>query len=71
MYLLDQTGLTAGNVSSHTKKPIADGCVEMGKAFVGNRSQTTYILSRGGRKAFDAYCENTEEILQMLPEREI
>jgi DNA-binding PadR family transcriptional regulator len=41
----------------------------MEKAFVGNRPQTTYSLSTGGRKAFDAYRENIEEILQMLPER--
>jgi hypothetical protein len=69
VYLLNLTGLTAGNLSSHTKKPIAAGDVEMERAFVGNRSQTTYSLSRGGGEAFDAYCENVEEILQMLPER--
>ena len=69
VYLLDQTGLTAGNVSSHMRKLVAADYVDMEKAFVGNRPQTTYSLSRGGRKAFDAYRENIEEILQMLPER--
>jgi DNA-binding MarR family transcriptional regulator len=70
VYLLDQTGLTAGNVSSHMKKLVAADYVEMEKAFVENRPQTTYNLSKHGRRAFDAYRENMEEILQMLPEKE-
>ena len=67
VFILDQTGLTAGNVSSHMKKLIAVGYVEMEKAFVGNRPQTTYSLSKEGRKAFDAYRHNIEDILKMLP----
>jgi DNA-binding MarR family transcriptional regulator len=70
VYLLDQTGLTAGNVSSHMRKLVAADYVEMEKAFVGNRPQTTYSLSRAGRKAFEAYRENIAEILQMLSEEE-
>lgn len=67
VFLLDQTGLTAGNVSSHMKKLIGAGYVEMEKAFVANRPQTTYSLSREGRKAFDAYRGNIAEILARLP----
>lgn len=70
VYLLDRTGLTAGNVSSHMKKLVAAEYVEMEKDFVANRPQTTYRLSRGGRNAFDTYRDNIAEILRMLPEGE-
>ena len=67
VFIIDQTGLTAGNVSSHMKKLIGAGYVDQEKAFVANRPQTTYSLSKEGRRAFDAYRNNIEEILQMLP----
>lgn len=70
VYLVDQTGLTAGNVSSHMKKLVGADYVEMEKAFVENRPQTTYRLSKSGRKAFDAYRDNIKQILEMLPEME-
>jgi DNA-binding MarR family transcriptional regulator len=67
VFVMDQTGLTAGNVSSHMKKLIEAEYVDVEKAFVGNRPQTTYQLTRAGRKAFDAYRGNIREILEMLP----
>jgi len=67
VFIMDQTGLTAGNVSSHMKKLIKAEYVDMEKAFVGNRPQTTYQLTRRGKKAFDAYRGNIGEILKMLP----
>jgi len=67
VFLLDQTELTAGNVSSHMKKLIAAEYVEQEKAFVGNRPQTTYRLSKKGRKAFEAYRDNMDGILEHLP----
>ena len=70
VYLLDQTGLTAGNVSSHMKKLVGAGYVEMEKDFVANRPQTTYRLSSDGRTAFATYRDTIEQILQMLPEAE-
>lgn len=67
VFLMDQTGLTAGNISSHMKKLIGAGYVEMEKAFVDNRPQTSYRLSREGQRAFDAYRGNIAEILSRLP----
>jgi len=69
VFILDQTGLTAGNVSSHMRKLVAAGYVEMEKAFVGNRPQTSYSLSKEGRKAFGAYRDNLGNILSKLPTR--
>lgn len=67
VFLMDRTGLTAGNVSSHMKRLIGAGYVEMEKAFVDNRPQTTYSLSADGRRAFDAYRQNIEGLLRQLP----
>lgn len=67
VFIMDQTGLTGGNVSSHMKKLIASEYVEMEKAFVENRPQTTYRLSKAGRQAFDTYRANLSTILSLLP----
>lgn len=67
VFIIHQSGLTAGNVSSHMKKLIGVGYVDQEKAFVANRPQTTYSLSKDGRRAFDSYRDNIEGILQMLP----
>jgi DNA-binding MarR family transcriptional regulator len=67
VFILDRTGLTAGNLSSHMKKLIAAGYVNVEKAFVQNRPQTSYSLSKEGREAFEAYRGNVAEILARLP----
>ena len=69
VFLLVRTGLTAGNVSSHMKKLVSAGYVEVEKAFVRNRPQTTYRLSTDGRAAFDDYVETMDGILSLLPGR--
>ena len=67
VFLLDRTGLTAGNISSHMKKLVGAGYVEVEKAFVRNRPQTSYRLSPEGREAFDRYRGNLGGILERLP----
>jgi predicted ArsR family transcriptional regulator len=67
VFLLNQTGLTAGNVSSHMRKLLEAGYVDVEKAFVENRPQTSYNLTREGRRAFGSYRGNLAGILEMLP----
>jgi len=67
VFLLDRTGLTAGNVSSHMKKLVAAGYVEVEKAFVRNRPQTSYRLSAEGRAAFERYRDTIADIVARLP----
>lgn len=67
VFLLDRTGLTAGNVSSHMKKLVAAGYVEVEKAFVRNRPQTSYRLSAEGRAAFERYRDTIAGIVARLP----
>jgi len=55
VYLSRQTGLTAGNISSHMSRLEDAGYVAIEKGFVGKRPQTVYALTDGGREAFEDY----------------
>ena len=64
MYLSRQTGLTAGNISSHMTKLEEAGYVEVTKEFVGKRPRTAYRMTRRGREAFDDHRERLAGLLQ-------
>jgi len=53
--LVRQTGLSAGNLSSHMSKLEEAGYVQVTKRFVGKRPQTIFRLTPKGRAAFAAY----------------
>ena len=63
VFLLRQTGLTGGNVSSHMGKLETAGYVDVEKSFVAKRPQTVFRLTRDGRKAFEDYRETMKELL--------
>jgi DNA-binding MarR family transcriptional regulator len=63
LFLLDQTGLTRGNLSSHMSKLEEAGYVRVSKTFVDKTPRTTYRLTERGRKAFDAYRKGLFESL--------
>jgi DNA-binding MarR family transcriptional regulator len=58
LYLLDQTRLTRGNLSSHMAKLETAGHVEVTKEFVDRVPRTTYRLTEQGRRAFVEYRRN-------------
>jgi DNA-binding MarR family transcriptional regulator len=64
-YLLQQTGLTWGNLSSHVGKLEEAGYLLVEKRFKGKKPQTTISLTPTGRTALTAYREH---ILQTLSE---
>jgi DNA-binding MarR family transcriptional regulator len=64
VYLSRQTGLTAGNISSHMTKLEDAGYVEITKEFVGKKPRTIYKLTGPGRKAFDDHKERLVGLLQ-------
>ena len=65
VFLSKQTGLTAGNISSHMAKLEQVGYVVARKEFVGNRPRTTYRLTPEGRNAFNAHRERLREVLDV------
>ncbi len=63
VFLSRQTGLTAGNISSHMARLEDAGYVAIAKTFVGKRPRTVYRLTRAGKKAFDRYRSNVASLL--------
>jgi len=55
LYLLRETELNKGNLSSHLTKLEEAGYVEIEKTYRGKVPQTLLRLTRSGRAAFDAY----------------
>lgn len=55
VFLSRQTGLTAGNISSHISKLEDGGYVEVDKTFVGRKPRTVYRMTKEGRAAFERH----------------
>lgn len=69
LFLLRQTGLTKGNLSSHLGKLEKAGYVGIKKKFAGKIPQTLLRLTKDGRAAFDDYRGNMKKALDDLPDR--
>ena len=62
-YLMRQTGLTWGNLSSHMSKLEEAGYIEVTKQFKDKRPNTTLRLTANGRRKFEEY---RKQILGLL-----
>ena len=69
IFLIRQTGLTWGNLSSHLSKLEAADYVVIEKEFLDKKPHTLVRLSDEGRGAFDEYRENMKQVLEDLPGR--
>ena len=68
LFLMRQTRLTRGNLSSHMSK-LEDACyLDVVKEFVGKKPHTMLRLTEAGRAAFNEYRENMKQVLNKLPE---
>ena len=67
-FLLNRTGLTWGNLSSHLSKLEEAGYVVIEKTFRGKKPWTKIRLSDEGRSAFQAYRSRMQEALSDLPD---
>ena len=66
LYLMHQTGLTRGNLSSHLSKLEAAGYIDVKKEFVDKIPRTLLRLTDNGREAFQAYRQDMIELLEGL-----
>ena len=66
LFLLKQTGLTRGNLSSHTAKLEAAGYIDIEKTFVEKVPRTVYRLTPAGQKALDRYRRHMRKVLEAL-----
>jgi DNA-binding transcriptional ArsR family regulator len=67
-FLMRQTGLTWGNLSSHMSKLEEAGYIEVEKEFVGRKPHTMLHLTDEGRAAFQAYRQSMKQVLDDLPD---
>ena len=66
LFLMNQTALTRGNLSSHLSKLEAAGYVEIKKEFVDKIPRTLLRLTEAGRTAFQQYQSNMKQVLDSL-----
>jgi DNA-binding transcriptional ArsR family regulator len=66
LFLLRQTGLTKGNLSSHLGKLETAGYVDVRKEFVGKIPRTLLRLTDQGREAFETYRASMMQVLEDL-----
>ena len=64
VFLREKTGATDGNLSIHLKKLEDAAYVSVKKEFVDKKPQTTYTLTRKGRKAFEEYINKLEGMIK-------
>ncbi len=63
LYLLHETGMNKGNLSSHLTSLEAAGYVEIEKTYRGKVPRTLLCLTRAGRTAFDRYRKSLKAAL--------
>jgi len=67
LFLIQQTGMTWGNLSVHISKLEAAGYLEVKKEFLGKKPHTLVNLTGSGRVAFDGYRTYMKQVLKDLP----
>ncbi len=65
-FLMRQTGLTWGNLSSHMSKLEAAGYIEVEKEFVDRKPRTMLRLTGEGRAAFREYVQSMKQVFDDL-----
>jgi DNA-binding MarR family transcriptional regulator len=64
LFLMRQTGMTQGNLSSHLSKLEQAGYIEVEKKFVGKKPRTMIRATGPGREAFQDYRQRMERIFE-------
>lgn len=67
LYLLRETQMTKGNLSSHLAKLEESGYVEIEKTYRGKVPLTICRLSKSGQAAFRQYRENLKRAMDSMP----
>ena len=68
LYLMHQTGLTRGNLSSHMSRLEAAGYIDIKKEFVDKIPRTLLRLTETGREAFQIYRQGMIQMLEDIPD---
>lgn len=63
-FIKEKVNTTDGNLSVHIKKLEEAGYVSVKKEFIDRKPRTTYALTKNGRKAFEDYLDNLENLIK-------
>lgn len=67
-FIMNQLGLTWGNLSAHITKLEEGGYLGVDKGFKGKRPQTMLSLTQNGRSAFQTYRQTMQKMFDEIPE---
>lgn len=67
-FLMRETGLTRGNLSSHMSKLENAGYITVKKEFMNKMPRTLFTLTKDGRTAFRRYKKAMQQVLDGLPD---
>lgn len=68
IFLMRQTGLTWGNLSSHMSKLEEAEYIEVRKEFLDKKPHTILKLTEKGRKAFTEYRRTIDQVFKEMPD---
>jgi DNA-binding transcriptional ArsR family regulator len=68
LFIMNQTGLTQGNLSSHLSKLEEASLIEIKKSFKGKRPHTSIRLTIKGREGFKNYLASVKGFLGEIKE---
>ena len=63
-FVMNQTGLTWGNLSAHLNKLDEAGYLQVEKSFIGRRPNTSLRLTDSGRQAFRTYRQSLMQAME-------
>jgi DNA-binding transcriptional ArsR family regulator len=66
VYIMSQTGLTWGNLSSHMSKLEDAGYIEVRKEFQEKKPHTILKMTASGRTAFERYRSTLDKVFEGL-----
>jgi len=66
LFLLHESGLTKGNLSSHLSRLEEAGYITIQKQFNGKKPQTLCSMTPLGRQAFEGYRAHIKKIIQKM-----
>ena len=62
--LKEMLNITDGNLASHISALEKEGYIMIRKQFIGKKPNTSYSITRVGKKAFNEHLEALEQILK-------
>ncbi|HOP09310.1 MAG TPA: transcriptional regulator [Candidatus Methanofastidiosa archaeon] len=66
LFIMRQTEMTWGNLSSHMSKLEAAGYIKVEKEFLERKPHTILSMTEGGRGAFERYRDDMQKILESM-----